>query len=162
MSEYGSFVVIVFVVTLLIFGCPRVGGFKNVFRKEDSINLAKQKLVDKKFVVVIRTKDGKRNYWETLFIDQMMYLGAEVLYCSLECGNDFWNGSLGEIPTDTIAFVGTTWECGEGWWLDGKFLATKSWETALDKKTILAPFFSEHNDVIRLRNNLVECINRFF
>ena len=155
--------IILIALAMLIFGGGSISWWKETLREKHAANQAAQKLSGKKLVVAIRTKDGKRNYWETLFIKQLMDLGATILNLSPECGNNLWDGGArDEIPEGVIIFVGTTWESSVFWRIDGKFLPEKSREIAVRNEPILAPFFSAHNNVNELRGNIVECVSKFF
>jgi hypothetical protein len=131
-------------------------------RAQNVIDQARERLKGRKVVVAIRMKDGKRNYWETLFVKQLMDLGATVLDFSPENANRLWGGDRNYLPEDALGFVGTTWqEGGITWYLDGKFLPKRSGNPITTSEPILAPFFSRHDDVADLHYNLAECVRHY-
>jgi hypothetical protein len=147
-------------VVVLVAVVMAYAGFCEYRHDKKVLSQARQKLTNKTMVVAIRMKDGKRNYWETLFIKQLMDLGAKVLDFSPEGGNHLWTGDRDQIPSGAMAFVGTTWDSDGVWYIDGKFLPVRTKETTANE-TVLAPFFSVHGDVAKLHTNLAECVSHY-
>ena len=154
--------VVLVAITALIVTIVVYALFREYQREEKVFKQARKKLAEKTVVVAIRTKDGKRNHWETLFIKQLMDLGATVLDFQPENGNNLWAGDRNCIPTGAMAFVGTTWEANHDWYIDGKFLPVRTNEVVANRnETVLAPFFSVHRHVSELHTNIAECVSSY-
>lgn len=160
MSEGTIVVIVLATIMASALVCGIYFTWKDIHRMNKVATEARQRLAGTQLVVVVRTKDGKRTYQETIVIKQLMDLGAKVLDLSPEDGSKLWGGAREIVPEGAMAFVGTTWEESSVWYLDGRFLPKRTGEVK-PNEPVLAPYFAWHAGPEKLHDSLAECVRHF-
>ena len=119
---------------------------------------AKEKLAGKKFMVAIRGKDGRRTYQETLFIQELINLGVEVLDLSPKNGDRVWIGELNSVPIGVAMFIGTAWEENDICYIDGRFFPERG--AAMQNEPIRAAFYLAYQSVYYLGGAMARCVQK--
>ena len=75
-----------------------------------------EKVKGKRFLIIVRGADGRKNNFESALIDCLIDLGAFITAAPTDLASKVWSGDVGTLPQGFKAdyvLIGTTWETQE-------------------------------------------------